>query len=344
MNARRMVAPAVIGLASILGIVGGLQVVNTGSDYARLFPDPEAVPWTQGRAETLWLETNLPGVELRVSGLEDLDADANADEDDPALGLGRVFWRDPETNLVHDAGQGDGCQDAYGHAAVTVDDPATMKDERTGPYSAFPLMAGHGVNIIPCVDENADPGATSGMVALYAPDGERLAEYGIETPDPGLTPLATPIPIISSANNRAPEWTEGDYALRVICVDQGGDRADFFDGLPAPGEKAGHPLAILDPNGDALDVSLAAEGDYAYFAIDETSGDYQIRLSDLAPNDDTGLDVERLYELRLLADDGRGGRDSIAVTVQVDESRVATGTESNGNTGLQNDERGGICP
>ena len=144
--------------------------------------------------------------------------------------------------------------------------------------------------------------------------------------------------------NRPPAWDEGDYALRAVCGDQGGDRALLFDGLPAPGELVGDALAVSDPDGDPMTVSLAAEGDYAYFAVDEVSGDYQLRLSELGPNDDTGLDVERLYALRLLARDNRGGRDAITVTVQVDETRLGTGTDDDASGVVDNDERSGICP
>ncbi|WP_428098640.1 fibronectin type III domain-containing protein [Candidatus Rariloculus sp.] len=102
-------------------------------------------------------------------------------------------------------------------------------------------------------------------------------------------------------SNGAPVFDDGERTKRKVAENT------------APGKPVGKPVTAEDPNGDPVTYSL--EGQFAaLFAIDAGTG--QLRTA-------AALDHESkaAYEVKVKADDDRGGTATIAVTVNVDDER-----------------------
>ena len=117
-------------------------------------------------------------------------------------------------------------------------------------------------------------------------------------------PVVAPTPA-----NRAPSFDEGASAGRSVA-----------ENAPA-GTDIGLPLAATDPDSDSLTYALSG-ADSGHFALSgnqlRTSGDYE--------------GVKSSYSVTVYVSDGRGGTDSIDVTVtvtNVDEAPVVAPTQAN---------------
>ena len=96
MGNARLIPIVIIGLAALIVLVGVLNLFfGDAPDYAGLVPAPDTVLWEEGDETTLWLNTNLEAVEVRIAAV--------------ALGIGSFKRALPETNQALDLGRGEGC-------------------------------------------------------------------------------------------------------------------------------------------------------------------------------------------------------------------------------------------
>ena len=115
----------------------------------------------------------------------------------------------------------------------------------------------------------------------------------IRDDDPALQQAAVPGP----PANRPPVFSEGETAQRTVAEQV--DRET----------EVGLPVTATDPDGDTISYSLGGE-DAASLILHTVTGQIYTRL----PLD---LETKSTYRLTLTASDGRGGADSIAVTVSL---------------------------
>ena len=99
-------------------------------------------------------------------------------------------------------------------------------------------------------------------------------------------------------SNAAPTFNDGASTTREVAENT------------ASGQPVGKPVTASDPDGDTLDYTLEGGPDAGSFAIGLTSG----QLRTVAALDHETKDS---YTLTVKADDGRGGTDTIEVTVKV---------------------------
>ena len=312
----RIIGRVVTGLGGLMA-VGVIVPMATGAlpDYARFSPAPTSVEWVQDddRETALWLETNLVGVELRISGLDNAASDP-----EPALGIGSIS-QETEAGGVMAVGHAGGCQDGY---HVALDDgviPADTSDD-TPAHTPFWLEAGSIVGIVVCEDTAANAAAVDGVIALYtgaAPGGELLTSYDITGRTKANSMVNIP-PSFSAENGSV------DYLVRRVCVDNNSSRDLYFDG----GENVGAAVAASDAGqvGATLTYSLAPAGDSQDFALFNIgSGTGQITVSEAGADDHSGLDDTRLFTLTVVAEDDAGASASTHVTVQVVKNPTSTG-------------------
>ena len=319
----RAVPTVVTGLGLLLGAAVVTEMaVSHGADYARLFPAPNEIEWVQddGRETVLDLKTNLDGVEVRVSGLDNASAGA-----EPALGIGSIQTRDPESGTAVTLARGQGCDDAYNTANVATDDngtPDDASDDTAYNYDSLWLPAGAALGIYVCEDSAAAPAATDGVIALYtgaAPGGELLTSYDVD----GRLPA-------DSAVNRAPAFSAA-YTTGVVCVDGSSQRALYLDGGeqvtfdPAGSASTRFPAAA-DPDGDTLTYALGLDdpdGNYAFFTV-ATATINTFTVNALGGNDHSGLADDRVYPVLITARDGQGGSDTLEAVIQLDLTCTST--------------------
>ena len=104
--------------------------------------------------------------------------------------------------------------------------------------------------------------------------------------------------------NNAPTFTEGTSTTRSVAEDTGAN------------QNIGSPVSATDQDNDPLTYSLKAHindaDDYLSFDIDSTSTGGQLKTS-------AALDYEtkNTYRVRIEVSDGRGGTDSINVTINI---------------------------
>ena len=97
MNASNFVAPAIAGLGVMLIASFTFNVFgDTTPEYAELVPAPDGAVWRVGEERTVWLDTNVTSVDLRVDSID--------------VGLGNIKQR--ESGIVDTLGQSTGCLDA----------------------------------------------------------------------------------------------------------------------------------------------------------------------------------------------------------------------------------------
>ena len=130
---------------------------------------------------------------------------------------------------------------------------------------------------------------SSYVVIVYASDGKG------GTDSITVTINVTDVP--ETPTNNAPIFTEGDTTTRTIAENT------------ASGENIGTPVSATDPDGDTLTYSFGGT-DAAAFSCAGKTGQLQTR---------TALDYETKssYVVIVYASDGKGGTDSITVTINV---------------------------
>ena len=314
----RIIASVVTGLGGLLA-AGVMVPMATGAlpDHAWLSPAPTSIEWVQDddRETVLWLETNLPGAELRISGLDNAASDP-----EPALGIGSISQK-TEAGSVTAVGHAGGCQDGYDVALDDGETPGDTSDD-TPAYTPFWIEAGAGVGIVVCEDTATTAAAVDGVIALYtgaAPGGELLTSYDITGRTKANSMVNIP-PSFSAEDGSA------DYLVRRVCVDNNSSRDLYFDG----GENVGAAVVASDAGqlGATVTHSLAPSGashDFAFFNINTSTG--QITVSEAGADNHSGLDDSRLYTLRVVAEDSARASAQTLVTVQV----VKNPTSMNGD-------------
>ena len=128
-------------------------------------------------------------------------------------------------------------------------------------------------------------------------DDEPLEESPVEEKDEGGDVKDDDGPAVVVEVNRAPVFTEGDQTERTVAEQT------------ATATVIGLPVIATDADGDPLTYSIGG-ADGASFAIDSASG----QLSASSPLD---FEVKAAYTFVVSVSDGRGGADSIVVTIQV---------------------------
>ena len=297
MAARLLVPAIVLSLAAALAAAVMIPLA-TGAEagYARLFPEPASLIWQQEDENALWLDTNLEGVELRISGL---DSAGSA----PSLGFGSIQARNELTGVALPMGSAAGCKSAHD------DDNGTSTGD--DDYTAFWLPAGSGVGLVACGDSASPVAATNGTVSLYSgprPGGLELAAYAIDA-------------AVRTALNQAPSFG-ATYMTRQICVDGTGDRSLYLSG----NEYAGLAIGATDANPDTVTYALGIEDPnefYLFFEVVGATGDGQIKVLSSGANDSSGLDARAVYPVVLAASDGKGGSDQVTVGIQLNLSTVS---------------------
>ena len=152
------------------------------------------------------------------------------------------------------------------------------------------MAPGLGVEIIGC-HEHEDV-----VVSLHdEATGIELNRYTLDV----LAAPPTPTP--------TPDFGQSYDVLR-FCPGDVTDRASYLTG----GESVG---PVQEATGTSITYGLAAEGDYAFFAV-SNSGD--ITVSPAGADDHTGLDGTRLYNVVIRASDPYGGVAEVPVTLQLD--------------------------
>lgn len=102
--------------------------------------------------------------------------------------------------------------------------------------------------------------------------------------------------------NRPPVFTEGESVTRSISIDA------------SPGTVIGSPLTATDPDGDPVSYSLWIEN------IWETYGiilEIDFDTGALIVGTDVGSATQSSYRARVFANDGKGGKDYIDVTINI---------------------------
>ena len=139
----------------------------------------------------------------------------------------------------------------------------------------------------------ADQGKVLRAVANYT-DGEGS---GKEAQSPATSAVGV--------RNRAPSFSSSATTMSVPESAQ-------------PGDPVGEPLIATDRDGDALRGSLSSSSSGLFDISGSYIGNSKTSLQ-LRVGDDGGIDYEAdpVHVLRVLVDDGRGGRGTITVTVDV---------------------------
>ena len=170
--------------------------------------------------------------------------------------------------------------------------------DRNGLPDAFSYqwLRGEGENFTPI------PGATEDTYTLAAADAGHMIKVQVTfTDDDGFSesPDSLPTPVVSDpAANAAPEFSTGT-ATREVPENS------------APGTSVGDPVTATDADNDTLTYSLEGT-DAGSFQIDSTSG--QIQTTSGATYDH---ESQPSYAVTVKADDGKGGSDAIAVTINL---------------------------
>ena len=297
MAARLPVPAIVLSLADALAAAVMIPLA-TGAEagYVRLFPEPASLIWQQEDENVLWLDTNLDGVELRISGLDSAGTE-------PALGFGYIQAQNELTGAARPMGRAASCKSAHD------DDNGTSTGD--DDYTAFWLPAGSGVGLVACGDSASPAAATNGTISLYSgprPDGLELAAYAIDA-------------AVRTALNQAPSFG-ASYMTRQICVDGTGDRSLYLSG----NEYAGLAIGATDANSDTVTYALGIEDPnefYLFFEVVGATGDGQIKVLSSGANDSSGLDAHAVYPVVLAASDGKGGSDQVTVGIQLNLSTVS---------------------
>lgn len=140
------------GLLAVIFIVN--LATGAGADYAGLVPAPDSILWEEGDETTLWLNTNLSDVELRIATVD--------------LGLGAYRRVVQETGQTLDLGRSEGC---LGWAVSALE--VYQIDDATG-------VSGRNIYVQGNIDRGAFTGSATVYVRVY-PKGADL--HGLTSKD-----------------------------------------------------------------------------------------------------------------------------------------------------------------
>ncbi len=115
----------------------------------------------------------------------------------------------------------------------------------------------------------------------------------------GSDSITVTINVTDVQENRAPVFVDGTSTTREVAENT------------APGEDIGTGVAATDADNDRLTYTLGGT-DAASFDIDETAAQLQTKAA-------LDFDTKSSYEVTVSVSDGRGGTDSITVTINVTE-------------------------
>ena len=187
----------------------------------------------------------------------------------------------------------------------TTEGTATLDEEA----ESIVLLKETGVALKAC-SEHDDV-----LVSLHGEEGAELNRYVVDIgPEPAATavPTATPDP-------------RAGYKDRRVCPDDGSGRADYLTG----GEDVGAAL----PKGDfdlpdiasVVIGNVPGSGEYRYFFRSNLggSGSVQLIVTDAGAGDTQGLDVDRIYPVRLTATSAAGVEKFLDVAVWLDNSTLS---------------------
>ena len=113
--------------------------------------------------------------------------------------------------------------------------------------------------------------------------------------------------VIEIPPNRAPVFTEGTSTIRYVVENI------------AAGENIETPVAATDADNDTLTYSLGVTSDDNVFDIVSTTGQ-------LKTKDALDYETKQSYTVTITVTDGRGGRDTITVTINIDDFGLVTTT------------------
>ena len=287
MSPAQIVPAMVVALAVGLGVVVAIILATGQTDYARLFPAPDALDWSQGDERVVWLDSNLDGVELRISGLDS--------SDDPALGLGDIL-RDVEGTQALPIGRASfGCDDA---TYAGTDDQGTADVDDDVGYTPFWMDAHSGLGLIACGVTASDADAA---VTLYDGTGEELESYAVPVAVAAATPTPAPAP---------PSWSS-TYETRQVCADSTTDRASFLDGT---GDTVG---AVLPAATGATSYALGLNDPHHHYLFFDLSSSRQLTVNVAGANDTSGIDDNQVYPVVVTARNDTGS-DTLVVGIQLD--------------------------
>ena len=124
----------------------------------------------------------------------------------------------------------------------------------------------------------------------------------------GSDSITVTINITDVDENRAPVFLQDSTTRSVRVGDDTTDRDSF-----------GEPVVAIDPDADSLSYALS-DDDASFFFIVSDTGQLQVNTSVIA-------DSKTTYSVTVTASDGKGGSDSIVVTISV--TRVPLAKENN---------------
>ena len=175
-------------------------------------------------------------------------------------------------------------------------------ERRTGHRRLQAAVRGHGERLV----GRTSASATMAIIASLAEDTEysvQVMALNGETPSDWS---ASGTGRTGGGSNEPPTFNDGASTIREV------------DENTAPGRPVGAAVAATDPDGDTLTYTLAGP-DAASFDINSGTGRLRTRAA-------LDHETKASYTLTVKADDGRGGTDTIEVTVKVtlaDEAPLA---------------------
>ena len=164
--------------------------------------------------------------------------------------------------------------------------------------------------------------STSGQLRTNADlDYETKASYSVSVSvsdsKGGTDSITVTINVRDVNENRAPTFTDGNSTTRTIAENT------------ASGVNIGSAVSATDPDsGDTLTYTLGGDPDAAVFSIVSTSGQLRTKAA-------LDYETKSSYSLPVSVSDGKGGTDSISVTINVrdvNENRAPTFTDGNSTT------------
>ena len=196
----------------------------------------------------------------------------------------RLSATDPDGDslIFHLLGGGADLSENDGHGAFTVEGDGNVAVIKTRVILDYETQDAYLLGVM-LEDETGDFGGTLYVVIRVKND---------------------PSDDDTNTANSSPEFDEGESATRSIAEDA------------PPGTNIGLPITATDPDDDPPSYSMWYNDAYGFIELDRNTG--QLRVG---PN---GLDYETQssYEVRMFAEDGKGGSARIDVTIEITDVAV----------------------